>query len=188
MCYIQYIMKKNSNTKGIFVVILSLLFIIVLSSTTYLSDSIILGVQDDNQQKFSSILSGQQEVPSVPTAASGMAWFEPKQDGMWFQLNVTNLQGITNAHIHTGKQGENGPPLIQLYHSDTPTIIINGKLFSGTLYTDKDTFVAKMTDKQLSDLVSAMREGEAYVNVHTQQNPNGEIRGQIMTSSSTLIN
>ena len=173
-------MKKNSNTKGIFIVILSLLFIIVLSSTTYLSDSIILGVQDDNQQKFSSILSGEQEVPSVQTPASGMAWFEPKQDSVWFQLNVNNLQGITNAHIHTGKQGENGPPLVQLYHSDTPTILIDGKLFSGTLYTDKDTFVAKMTGKQLSDLVSAMRDGEAYVNVYTQQNPNGEIRGQIM--------
>ena len=181
-------MKKNSNTKGIFVVILSLLFIIVLSSIIYLSDSIILAaVQVDNQQKFSSILSGEQEVPPVQTAASGMAWFEPKQDNsMWFQLNVKNLQGITNAHIHLGKQGENGPSLVQLYHSDTPTILINGKLFSGTLYTNKDTFVAKMTDKQLYDLEKAMSNGDAYVHVHTQQNPNGEIRGQIMISNSTL--
>ena len=45
-----------------------------------------------------------------------------------------------------------------------------------------------MTDKQLSDLVRTMRDGETYVNVHTQQNPNGEIRGQIMISNSTLIN
>ena len=43
-------------------------------------------------------------------------------------------------------------------------------------------------DKQLSDLVIAMRDGEAYVDVHTQQNPNGEIRGQIMISDSTSIN
>ena len=136
-------MKKNSNTKGIFVVVLSSLFILVLSSTTYLSDSIILGVQDDNQQKFTSIFSGGQQVPSVQTTASRMAWFEPKQDSVWFQLNVKNLQGITNAHIHIGKQGENGPPPVQLYHSDTPTILIDGKLFSGTLYTDKDIFAAK---------------------------------------------
>jgi len=181
-------MKKNSNTKGIFVVLLSSLSIIVLSSTTYLSDAIILGVQDDNQKRFFSILSGEKEVPPVQTDASGMAWFEPKQDSVWFQLNVKNLQGITNAHIHIGKQGENGPPPVQLYHSDTPTILIDGKLFSGTLYTNKDTFVAKMTDKQLSDLVSAMRDGEAYVDVHTQQNPNGEIRGQIKISDSTSIN
>jgi hypothetical protein len=143
-----------------------------LSSTTYLSNSIIFALQNNNQQKLSSILSGEQEVPSVQTTASRMAWFEPEQDSMWFQLNVTNLQEITNAHIHTGKQGEKRTPLVQLYHSDTPTININGKLFSGTLYTDKDTFAAKMTDRQLSDLEKAKRDGDTYVNVHTQQNPN----------------
>jgi CHRD domain len=107
---------------------------------------------------------------------------------MWFQLNITNLQGITNAQIHSGKQGENGPPLVQLYHSDTPTVIINDKLFSGTLYTDQGTFVGTMIDKQLFDLEMAMRDGETYVNVHTQQNPNGEVRGQIMISNSTFNN
>jgi hypothetical protein len=30
-----------------------------------------------------------------------------------------------------------------------------------------------------------MKNGETYVNVHTQQNPNGEVRGQIMMSNST---
>jgi hypothetical protein len=29
------------------------------------------------------------------------------------------------------------------------------------------------------DLVKAIQNGEAYVNVHTVQNPNGAIRGQI---------
>jgi hypothetical protein len=133
-------------------------------------------------------LAGGQEVPSVQTTASGMAWFEPKQDSMWFQRNVTNLQEITNTHIHTGKQGENVPQLVKLYHSDTPTINISGKLFSGTLYIDKDTFAAKMTDKQLSDLEKAMRDGDTYVNVHTQQYPNGEIQGQIMISNFTIFN
>jgi hypothetical protein len=32
-------------------------------------------------------------------------------------------------------------------------------------------------------LATAMSNGETYVNVHTEQNPNGEIRGQIMSSS-----
>ena len=31
----------------------------------------------------------------------------------------------------------------------------------------------------------AMSDGEIYVNIHTEQNPNGEIRGQIMGSSSS---
>jgi len=29
------------------------------------------------------------------------------------------------------------------------------------------------------DLIKAMERGETYVNVHTEENPNGEIRGQI---------
>jgi hypothetical protein len=36
-----------------------------------------------------------------------------------------------------------------------------------------------MTVGQLSDLIDAMNNGETYVNIHTEQNPNGETRGQI---------
>ncbi len=36
-----------------------------------------------------------------------------------------------------------------------------------------------MAGKQLSDLIDVMKSEGAYVNVHTQQNPDGEIRGQI---------
>jgi len=42
-----------------------------------------------------------------------------------------------------------------------------------------------MKGKQISDLSTAMSNGNAYVNVHTLQNPTGEIRGQIMMSNST---
>jgi CHRD domain len=37
-----------------------------------------------------------------------------------------------------------------------------------------------MAGKQLTDLAIAMSNGDTYVNIHTEQNPNGEIRGQIM--------
>ena len=50
-----------------------------------------------------------------------MAWFKPMQDKVWFKLNVTDMQGVTQAHIHTGKQGENGPVVVTLYKSDYST-------------------------------------------------------------------
>jgi CHRD domain len=39
-----------------------------------------------------------------------------------------------------------------------------------------------MAGKQLAELATAMSTGETYVNVHTEQNPDGETRGQIMNS------
>jgi hypothetical protein len=50
-----------------------------------------------------------------------------------------------------------------------------------------------MEGKTLEDLVAAMDSGETYVNVHTAEHPDGEIRGQIIntekaesTNSTTL--
>jgi hypothetical protein len=36
-----------------------------------------------------------------------------------------------------------------------------------------------LKDKQISDLVKLINDGQAYVNVHTEANPMGEIRGQL---------
>jgi hypothetical protein len=137
------------------------------------------------QQKFTAQLSGDQQIPSIQTSASGIVWFKPMQDSIWFKVNVTDIQGVTMAHIHMGKQGENGPPAVPLYKPDTPSGQMSGVLAKGNITAD--TFQGPMAGKQISDLITAMQNGETYVNIHTQQNPNGEIRGQIMTSNSTTM-
>jgi hypothetical protein len=38
-----------------------------------------------------------------------------------------------------------------------------------------------LAGKQISDLVKMIKSGEAYVNVHTQKNQMGELRGQVMS-------
>jgi hypothetical protein len=111
-----------------------------------------------------------------------MAWFKPMQDKVWFKLNVTDMQGVTQAHIHTGKQGENGPILVTLYKSNTPQPI-NGKLAYGNITAN--LLEGPMKGKQISDLTTAMSNGSTYVNVHTEKYPKGEIRGQIMMANST---
>jgi hypothetical protein len=58
-----------------------------------------------------------------------------------------------------------GPPVAMLSMG-------NGKITSADLE-------GPLAGKQMSDLVNIMKNGGAYVNVHTQQNQNGEIRGQI---------
>ena len=79
------------------------------------------------------------------------------------------------AHLHNGKQGEIGPFIVPLYKSDTPTILMNGKLTSGNITADM--LDESMAGKQIANLTTAMKNSQTYVNVHTQQNPSGEIRG-----------
>lgn len=174
-------MSKNNNISSVLTITVLIAVTITMVSATTFSNHIVVA----QNQKFNAKLSGQQEVPPVQTTASGMAWFKPMQDNVWFKVNVTNIQGVTMAHIHSGKQGENGPPVVPLYKSDTPSQQMSGILAKGNITAD--TFQGPMAGKQLSDFITAMQNGETYVNIHTQQHPDGEIRGQIMMSNSTAM-
>jgi hypothetical protein len=120
-------------------------------------------------------LTGNEEIPPVQTEATGVAEF--KQAGTEYRaysVKATNIQGVTAAHIHLGAKGENGPVIFTLFKYDTP---MNQVLDNGTITADK--LEGPMASKQLSDLATAGVNGMLYVNIHTVQNPNGEIRGQI---------
>ena len=171
-------MSKNNNISSVLTITVLIAATIIMVSTITFSNNIILA----QNEKFNAKLSGQEEVPPVQTTAYGMAWFKPMQDKVWFKLNVTDMQGVTQAHIHTGKQGENGPPVVTLYKSDTPQPI-NGKLAYGNITAN--LLEGPMKSKQISDLATAMSNGSTYVNVHTEKYPKGEIRGQIMIANST---
>jgi len=41
-----------------------------------------------------------------------------------------------------------------------------------------------MKGKTVADLISAMSDGDTYTNVHTQEHPTSEIRGQVERSSN----
>jgi hypothetical protein len=125
-------------------------------------------------QTFVANLKGGNEVPPVDTAATGTAQLQVSPDGkdMSYDLSATNLNGFMMAHIHQGKTGENGQPIT------TPLSIGKGKITSSDLQ-------GPLAGKQVSDLVNIIKNGQAYVNVHTDQNQNGEIRGQIMSTGSS---
>ena len=129
--------------------------------------------QQQQSQAFTAKLSGKDEVPPVNTQATGMAQFQLSSDGkeINYDLTATNLNGFMMAHVHQGKAGENGQPV-------APLSMGKGKITSSDLK-------GPLAGKQISDLVDLMKNGGAYVNIHTQQNQNGEIRGQIMSGSSS---
>ena len=104
---------------------------------------------------------------------------------MTYGIQVNNIEGVTAAHIHQGKEGQNGPIIVTLFKADndTGTGPVNGQLVGGTI--SNDMLEGPMAGKILEgDLVKAIQNGQAYVNVHTTENPDGAIRGQISSGGA----
>ena len=130
-------------------------------------------------EKFVADLSVSQVVPPIDSEATGNAEFESNTDrsSISYTVNVTDINAVKAAHIHIGEIGQNGPIVVSLFNPETPTGQLSGLLSKGNITSDK--LEGPMAGKQLSDLIDVMKSEGAYVNVHTQQNPDGEIRGQI---------
>jgi CHRD domain len=131
------------------------------------------------QQKFTAKMTGSEEVPPKNTKATGTAEFNLSPDGktLSFKVSVNNINSVTMAHIHSGKKGVNGPVVVTLFYSAPPTGPINGVLSQAS--ATAANLEGPLKGKQISDLVNLIKNGQAYANVHTTQNPKGEIRGQI---------
>jgi hypothetical protein len=176
---------KSTVTVMIFVIVIVALATITVGSTIDLPTSAFAGEQQ--QKRFITELTGFEEVPPVNnTSAIGVAEFKLGQDNIMYTVNVTDIENVTAAHIHSGQVGENGPIVITLFKEDTPTTAMTtGVLSEGNITATN--LEGPMAGQLLSNLISAMRNDQTYVNVHTQQNPNGEIRGQILNGTSAMM-
>jgi CHRD domain len=138
-------------------------------------------------QVYVATLSGDKEVPPVTTQATGTAGFsQPHLNNMTYGIQVSNIGNVTAAHIHQGKEGQNGPVILTLFKADnaTGTGPVNGQLVGGRIGSDK--LEGPLAGKSLEvDLAKVIQDGEAYVNVHTTENPDGAIRGQIVSGPGT---
>ena len=130
------------------------------------------------QPFFDAKLTGKDEVPATDTKTTGIAEFTSNgADSMMYKVNVTDMQKVTAAHIHKGKVGENGPVVVTLFKTDSPSATTSGVLSEGNITSAN--LEGPLSGKSLNDLINLINNGEAYVNVHTEANPNGEIRGQL---------
>lgn len=159
------------------------IFPAILLAACFLLASMPMAWASGHQSNFVAHLSGDEEVPPVDTRAQGQAKFQLSKDGseLDFKLIVANIENVTQAHIHLGPRGVNGPVVVWLYPSAPPPVLIPGRsdgvLSEGTITADD--LVGPLDGASLADLVEAMATGNAYVNVHTSQSPAGEVRGQI---------
>jgi len=171
-------MKTNSIQLGIAIALIAVM-VIVGGTTIVASKNVFAQV---GEKRLIAKLSGKNEVAPKITKSSGTAEFTLGRDGktITYRVDVKDIDKATMAHIHQGKIGQNGPVVVTLFNASSPTGPKSGILARGTITSDK--LEGPLKGKQISDLVKLIEDGNAYANVHTQQNPKGEIRGQIQIS------
>lgn len=153
-----------------------------------------------NGGNFGTPLSSAEEVmPAGVTndsQARGNGIFQLSADGseLSYKLIVANIDNAFMAHIHLAPVGTNGPITVWLYPSTTPgpgplgSGRKDGVIAEGTITAAN--LIGPLAGHPLSDLVDALVNGGAYVNVHTNDGvaptntgpgdfPGGEIRGQV---------
>ena len=147
-------------------------------NNTYAKGNKLIYKQMKNGKTFVAELSGKNEVPSINTKATGKAIISFSKDGkeLHYKISVSNIDSVFAAHIHIGSSKENGPIAVVLYNGKT-TGAVNGILVEGTI-TSKN-LIGPMEGKKIKDLEASVEKGNTYINVHTEMNQSGEIRGQL---------
>ena len=156
---------------------------ILYRTGAFLALVFLLAASATAQQRFYANLSGDNQVPTaVDTEASGVV--RVVLDGT--TITVTGgFQGLESdyntaigSHIHRGAADENGPVEVALMPE------LSADMRSGVYRAESNTFSIS------EGLADSIRTGLAYVNVHSVDNPGGEIRGQLLpgpTSGRALV-
>jgi hypothetical protein len=105
-------------------------------------------------------LTGAEEVPPVNTPAKGSGSFRVADDGTVTGSVTTEGVAGTMAHIHQAAKGQNGPVIVPLTKNGDTYSVPEGR---------------KLTQPQ----IDALKAGNLYVNVHSNQHKGGEIRAQL---------
>jgi len=123
--------------------------------------AIFTGVGSAYGASMNVMLSGAQEVPPVTTSATGSGTVTIGDDkSVSGSITTTGVMG-TAAHIHEAPAGKNGPVIVPMTKGgDNMWTFAPG---------------AKLTDAQMESL----KAGNLYINVHSDANKGGEIRGQL---------
>jgi len=179
----KYVLSITMSTKLYRSMIVAIASVLTMTGATIMTN---MPNAFATTEVYTADLSGDKEVPPVDIQANGTAGFsQPHFDAMKFGLQVSGLDKVIAAHIHQGKEGENGPIVVTLFKADnqTGTGPLSGQLAGGNITNAllEGPLAGKFVE---ADLAKAMQNGELYVNVHTTEHPDGAIRGQILSSGT----
>ncbi|HET7644614.1 MAG TPA: CHRD domain-containing protein [Nitrososphaeraceae archaeon] len=151
------------------------------------------GMKEENKKAevdFAAILTGKEEVPEVNTWDTALATFQStainnnnrddyeKDYDLKYSVKVTDTDKIKEVDIHTGKPNEKGDVVAELYKSETSSgEIIMNNLKEGKIKSED--LKGPLQGKNTKDLVRKIEKGEAYVDIKTEDKPEGKVRGKI---------
>ncbi|MEY8349395.1 CHRD domain-containing protein [Bacillus cereus] len=136
---------------------------------------------------FVAKLKGSNELPPVKTNAYGVAEliFNDDFTKLHYRVILKNIEKVTSCQIHLGKGNQSGPVVLFLYGPVKHGISVNEGRITGMVST-KDLEEGPLQGKTFENLVQAIDEANAYVNVHTRTCTRGEIRGEIKEYSRSM--
>lgn len=127
--------------------------------------------------RFAGPLSPRQEVaPEIVESDANGRFFMNARNGSFINLLALfhRLTGEpTAAHLHLGPAGQNGPVVVDLGAG-----LERNRVRSRITAADVVGPLAETADPFLS-LLNELAAGNIYLNIHTEQNPAGELRGQV---------
>jgi len=131
---------------------------------------------------FTANLSGSSETPApgVTTGAFGTAtvtWDAATQTLTWI-IDVWNMpSGTSNAHFHVGGPGVSGPTVVNIAF---PASISNDFRLTGSATATNLNSRPEQGVRSWEDFGQSLLGGQIYINVHSANNPGGEVRGQVI--------
>jgi len=155
--------------------------------------TVTVATADEGASTFAASLSGFNETPPVLSNGTGTFHLTLNGDSATFTETFSNLSApVTQSHIHFGQRGVNGGVFVFLCTNlgnspGTQACPAGGGTITGTITAaniispggDGPPANQGITKGDFQALVRILRSGDAYVNVHTQNFPAGEIRGQV---------
>ncbi len=96
---------------------------------------------------------------------------------VWTILSMSgsNLTGsVSISHLHTGAAGVSGGPIVDLGSTGNGSWAGSGGNW---------TYVGPSTKNVGETSEAAFLSGGTYINIHTQTNPGGEVRGQVIATA-----
>ncbi len=154
----------------------------------------------EDLDRYWSVLTGDQQVPSVSTDALGYIGlkFQDDRTRLVYIVNAEHIGKITAVNLYQMDKEQNGTILLDLLHSPrelkkgvdkvvvkTPEGKTKGTVSMGGVTSDD--LQGQLKGEPLSDLHKLIVNGSVYVSIHTKDFPNGEIRGNSFVGIDRLF-